>query len=889
MRKIFRSYFPTTRAFFILIAFLAITFIAIFALLDHLRSIFFSHADAQNQSVVSLAANMVDERINAKLIQLQALGYTASSQKDLSDKDLLIRRLEQIKHEALKIGYDFIQLTDQEGNYVSTSGKKAIIVEDEHFYRAIRGFSVVSNILSNDMTGTSGSSDNKMVIFSVPVFSGASVIGVLTAAINVDKISMLENINIPYSGTFLCLIDGNNSIVEYSGSFLREFPHLTRSFNFFSPLSTLIESDELLFLKEELTGLAGTVIKHHKSSKNDRILSFAALPHSDRWKLVAVSSEDSIRSQQNSLLIKIGALILLCIFLITLTVVYLYVIRWKYMRIRELSNTTISKAGFNFFKVSPDGDVMDFDDDFASFLGIHNDKKVFSFKRLLNEEQQVFPMSGMDRDTSFKLRLSIKNSEDKDIFLLVQIIGEKERDFYPAFAIDVTDDELLQEKVRDLAYTDKTTGLPNKESFILKIESLNRKSTSMIFKSGLLFIDINNSHRILEILGHRLFEKMLRDAADRLSVVAAAHGGEIFNLESDDFVIVIDDYQDDSEMCSVANKVYGAFAMPFTLGDALYEVSLRIGLVSCTEYLRGAQISPSDMLRYGEIAGRLAKKSEGVFILDIESYLSAIKELDMEVDLINSIKNCELKVKYQPVYSFGPDRITAVEALLRWENERYGNVPPSTFIAIAERCGFINQLGDFAIDTALDLASRLCSEDRGILVNFNVSSMQFSQSSFAEKLRDKFRSRNLPKDSAGLEITESCLCGETSDFIEKLEMIRREGIMVSIDDFGTGYSSLSYLKDLPIDFLKIDRSFITGIDRSEKHFNLFKSITALAGSIGVEVIAEGVETEDQLDAVLRCRCRHIQGFLISEPMDEDALMDFIKTYTGPGKESCRKS
>ena len=167
--------------------------------------------------------------------------------------------------------------------------------------------------------------------------------------------------------------------------------------------------------------------------------------------------------------------------------------------------------------------------------------------------------------------------------------------------------------------------------------------------------------------------------------------------------------------------------------------------------------------------------------------------------------------------------------------------------------------------------------------------MQFSQSSFAEKLMDKFRSRSLPKDSAGLEITESCLCGETSDFIEKLEMIRREGIMVSIDDFGTGYSSLSYLKDLPIDFLKIDRSFITGIDRSEKHFNLFKSITALAGSIGVEVIAEGVETEDQLDAVLRCRCRHIQGFLISEPMDEDALMDFIKTYTGPGKESCRKS
>jgi EAL domain-containing protein (putative c-di-GMP-specific phosphodiesterase class I) len=330
--------------------------------------------------------------------------------------------------------------------------------------------------------------------------------------------------------------------------------------------------------------------------------------------------------------------------------------------------------------------------------------------------------------------------------------------------------------------------------------------------------------------------------------------------------------------------VFASFAIPFPLGDAPYEVSCRIGLVACTEYLRGEQISPGDMLRYGELAGRLAKKTQGVFRLDMESYLSAMKELDMEVVLINSIKNCELKVVYQPVYSYGPDRITSVEALIRWENERYGNVPPSTFIAIAERCGFINQLGDFVIDASLDLASKLCSEGRDIRVNFNVSSLQFSQSSFAEKLTEKFRSRGLPRESAGLEITESYLCGDASDFIEKLEMIRKEGIMVSIDDFGTGYSSLSYLKDLPIDFIKIDRSFIKGIDRSEKHLNLFKSITALAGSIGVEVVAEGVETEDQLEAVLKCRCSHIQGFLISEPIDEDALMDFIKTYTGPGKK-----
>ena len=415
----------------------------------------------------------------------------------------------------------------------------------------------------------------------------------------------------------------------------------------------------------------------------------------------------------------------------------------------------------------------------------------------------------MDRDTSFKLRLSIKNSRDKDIFLLVQIIGEKERNSFPAFAMDVTGDEILQEKIRDLAYTDKTTGLPNRESFILKIESLNRKSMSTVFKSGLLFIDINNSHRILEISGHRLFEKMLRDAAERLSVVADANGGEVFSLGSDDFVIVIDDFKEESEMYSLADKVFASFAIPFPLGDAPYEVSCRIGLVACTEYLRGEQISPGDMLRYGELAGRLAKKTQGVFRLDMESYLSAMKELDKEVVLINSIKNCELKVVYQPVYSYGPDRITSVEALIRWENERYGNVPPSTFIAIAERCGFINQLGDFVIDASLDLASKLCSEGRDIRVNFNVSSLQFSQSSFAEKLTEKFRSRGLPRESAGLEITESYLCGDASDFIEKLEMIRKEGIMVSIDDFRDRLFFPLTLRP-PNSFIKIDRSFIRG-------------------------------------------------------------------------------
>lgn len=878
MNKIFRSYFPVTRTFFLLIAFLIIIFFAIFALLGHVRSIFLSHSDTQNQSVVSLAAKMANERINSKLIQLQALAYTPSSQKDFFNKKDLNRRLAQLIPEAAKIGYDFIQLTDSEGYSVSSGGNKVDIAEAGHFYRAIRGFTVISQISGDDITGTKISSGSRVVFLSVPVFSGAAVIGVLTAAIDVHKLSILQNIDIPYSGTFLCLLDSNNNVVDYSAGYLREFYNLTRNSNFFSPLSSLIESDELQFLKRELSNLEGSMIKHHKSSKNDRIVSFASLENSDQWKLVAVSSEKSIRSEQDSILIKIGVLFLFSTLLITLTAIYLYVMNWKYRRIRELSHRTIDKAGFHFFKISSDGEVIDFDENFASAMGISPEKTVLSLKEFMDEVQTVFPAKSIDKDSSFKI--SVRNRLSQKTFLLIQVIGENERGFFPAFAIDVTKDELLQEKVRKLAYTDMTTNIPNRESFILKVEILNQNCLLKSFKSGLLFVNINNSHKILEISGHRLFEKMIREVAERLSSAAYNAKASIYNLGTDDFVIVIDNYDEIDEIFLIAGEINKIFADPFMLGDASFAVSCRIGIVSCPEYLDQTPITPSDMLRYGEITVRLAKTNSNIFVLDMESYLSVIHELDMEMDLICSIKNKELELNYQPIYSCAHNSIRSVEALIRWESKKYGKVPPAVFIPIAEKCGFINQLGDFVIDSSLDFALRLRSMGHNITVNFNVSSIQFLQLSFAEKLINKFKSSSLPKDSIGLEITESYFFNNMKDLRERLFLIRKAGINISVDDFGTGYSSLSYLKDLPVDHLKIDRSFIAGIESSLKQKIILKGINDISRSLGLTVIAEGVETEYQFNTVLECGCEIIQGFFISRPMNEDSTLDFINTYKG---------
>ncbi len=235
----------------------------------------------------------------------------------------------------------------------------------------------------------------------------------------------------------------------------------------------------------------------------------------------------------------------------TLTAIYLYVMNWKYKRIRELSHSTIDKTGFHFFKISSDGNVVDFEEDFASFLGISPEKSVFNLKELMDERQTIFPTK-IEKDSS--LKFSLRNSSSEKTFLLVQIIGNNEKGFFPAFAIDITKDELLQEKVRNLAYTDMTTNVPKRESFTLKVESLNQKCLSKSFKSGLLFIDINDSHKIMEIFGHRLFQKMLRETAERLTSVSAKAESSIYNLDSDDFVIVIDDYDNIDQILDIAQR-----------------------------------------------------------------------------------------------------------------------------------------------------------------------------------------------------------------------------------------------------------------------------------------------------------------------------------------------
>lgn len=871
MRTTRKKYFPITRTFILLVILLLLIAFASWFFVNHIKFLFFSQADIQNRSMVSLAANIVDERINARLMRLQTIAQTPYSTKthNVSENNT-IKRLNYLKSEAEQMGYFGISLTDLEGNSISSNGDKYNVADNDQFQKALRGFTSVSNV---EFYHPGWRNKKTAVIFQVPDFTGAEVKGSLSAAIDIEALSpILEGIDIPYSDASLFIVDENYFVIADTKNHSYNSPSLLRSSNYFSSAEKNLD---LGINAKTGIKISGNFYSSD-NNKNKQIMSFADLPSTGRWKLLAVSSKESILSAQRNIMLMSGFLILFVVLLIIITVIYLYIISWKYIRLRGISNAAMYKSGVHLFMMSELGEATDFDIDFTKFLGLNEDTLSFNFVQFMKEGQTVFPLDSIKKHDSF--RFPFLTEDGRHIHLLIQIIGDNEAGFYPSFAIDVTNNEILQERLQVLAYTDLTTNIPNRESFILMVEELNKKCLKEPFKSCFLFIDINKSYKILEIFGHRLFQLMLREAADRLSLIAEESGANIYNLDNDDFVLVIANYNEMDEIMNIVCAVKKIFITPFTFGDALFDISCRFGVVSCPEYLIQTQIPPSDMFRYGEITVRLAKTNNNLFVLNMETYLSVINELDIERDLACSIRNNELVLNYQPIYDSNDDRITGVEALLRWKSPKHGNVPPNIFIPIAEKNGFINQLGDFVIGSVMDLAERI--NGKNIKVNFNVSSMQFIQSDFVNKLITKFQTLNLPPQSIGLELTESCLCEHIYELSEKLKLIRNAGITVSIDDFGTGYSSLSYLKDLPIDHLKIDRSFIHGIESSEKQRIIINSLSSLAEALGTHVVAEGVETQKELEMVLKSSCILIQGYLIAKPMPEDETLEFIDAFKG---------
>lgn len=448
-------------------------------------------------------------------------------------------------------------------------------------------------------------------------------------------------------------------------------------------------------------------------------------------------------------------------------------------------------------------------------------------------------------------------------------------------AIEKLQDEVLehqktQEQIKYIAYHDTLTGLPNRnllnELLVHSITLAERNNKCM----AVLFLDIDGFKMINDSKGHGMGDQILQEVAERLlktlrkSDVIARHGG-------DEFIVIIEELDNCSGVELIANKIVNCFQEPFHLENQDYFLTTSVGVAV---YPADGQ-TPDMLIKNADIAMYKAKengKNQYLFCTPVMKDV-ANETMELSTNLYRAIEKNELELYYQPQLSCHNNQIMGVEALIRWRHPVMGLISPAKFIPIAEKTGLILPIGEWVLRTACQQNKKW--QEQGlpkIRMGVNLSLRQFHNNDLLNLVEAVLKETKLAPQYLELEITETIAMKEKSYIINTLNAFRQIGVSIAIDDFGTEYSSLSYLKHLPVDRLKVAMQFIRGIGIDHKDEALAKGIIVLAKSIGMNVIAEGVETKEQLEFLKNHNCDEIQGYYFFKPLAEAEMTKLLITY-----------
>ena len=436
-------------------------------------------------------------------------------------------------------------------------------------------------------------------------------------------------------------------------------------------------------------------------------------------------------------------------------------------------------------------------------------------------------------------------------------------------AEDVTGREALVSQLRHQAFHDSLTGLPNRALLLDRLSIVLQHSRRTGSFVAALFCDLDGFKPINDSLGHAMGDELLRQAADRIRAGLRGHD-TLARLGGDEFVAVCD-LDSESAAMQMAERLLAAMAEPFNLDGHQVRMSASIGI----SVARSGSVDAEDMVRNADIAMYRAKsRARGGFeMFDAAMHERALHRLTLEQDMRPAMGRDEFRIHYQPLVSTADRKLLGFEALLRWQHPTRGLVPPADFIGIAEDSGFILTLGAWVLGEACrQVAEWNALYDRDLKVSVNVSARQLADPGLPAYIESTLRSTGLAPASLVLEITESVLMGNVDAALERLEQIKHLGVAVSIDDFGTGYSSLAYLSKIPLDYLKIDRSFVAGLETDQKARVLASTVVTLARNLGVHSVAEGLETEAQFAILAALGCDVLQGYLVGRPDDAAATV-----------------
>ncbi|WAM34032.1 putative bifunctional diguanylate cyclase/phosphodiesterase [Caldicellulosiruptor morganii] len=433
-----------------------------------------------------------------------------------------------------------------------------------------------------------------------------------------------------------------------------------------------------------------------------------------------------------------------------------------------------------------------------------------------------------------------------------------------------------QEKVRELAYFDTLTGLPNRNHFLLMLEKFIKEAAFKGQQLALIYIDIDNFGKINNTLGHETGDIVLREIANRLKQTIGENGF-VARITGDEFAIILYNFIDLNILNYFIYKIFDSFSRPWDVMDYDFYITPSMGI----------SIYPSDgsdamtLLKNADKA-LLSAKEKGkntycFYSLQMDEILQ--KRFEFEQSLKKAVENEEFVLYYQPIINLNNMKIAGAEALIRWIHPEKGFIPPLEFIPIAEQTGLISQIGKWVVKRALfDLGHFMQTLNGNFYVSVNVSLREFSSASFVESILSSIDNFKVEPSSLGIEITESVAMVDPQNTIDILNSLKKNRIKILLDDFGTGYSSLNYLKQLPIDVVKIDRSFIQNMTDDQKEQKIAKSLIDLSHILELKVVAEGIENEKQAELLKSFMCDFGQGYLFGKPMPKEEFLELAKKF-----------
>jgi diguanylate cyclase (GGDEF)-like protein len=454
-----------------------------------------------------------------------------------------------------------------------------------------------------------------------------------------------------------------------------------------------------------------------------------------------------------------------------------------------------------------------------------------------------------------------------------------EEDHFYLVARDITARREAEEQARFHANHDALTGLPNRNLFRDRLGLALVQAQRNQERMGVLFLNIDRFKSVNDLYGHAQADELLNRVTERIQ--RCLRGGDtLARFGGDEFLLLNTGIQSDDEILAIVSRINEELSEPFKISGKQVFLSASAGIALFPEHGDTAD----SLIRHANIAlyhGRISGSSSHTFFMH-EMGKSTDHRLTLEHDLRQALEQDEFELYYQPQMGLKNRHIKGVEALIRWNHPRLGLLPPGEFLPVAEESGYIVEMGKWVIRNAFKTLRKW--EERGIApdrVAINISPRHLEQRDFVDHFMHLMKEFAVTPQRVEIELTENLFIRDPGAMVRKLQSLAAHGVMVAIDDFGTQYSSLSYLQKFPIHTLKIDKSFVWEIDREYRQHAIIKAIISIAHGLGLNLIAEGVETDEQLKFLESQGCDEIQGYLVSRPLPQEALESLLHNQREP--------